>query len=212
MPESFKRPTLIYRLTHYANLKFTLCNGMCCRNSSNADPNYINIGHRNLIDRRGRRTVTKTPGGVLNDYIPFYFAPHSPMLYSIHRGNIDGFTGVQSDIIYLVSSIEKIQEAKIPFVFTDGHTYEMISDFYNNTNELDRVDWEIMGVRYWNNTEKDNDRMRRRMAEFLAYQFIPSSCILAIVVYNDEIKKAVDSIQGKCNTNIKTIIKPNWYY
>lgn len=188
----------------------TLCgNGMCCRNSSNADPNYINIGHRNLIDKRGRRRVTKTPGGVLNDYIPFYFAPRSPMLYSIYKKNIDGFIGKQSDIIYLVSSVERIQESKIPFVFTNGHAYEMITNFFNEVADLDKIDWQIMGATYWNNTPDDNDRMRRRMAEFLVYQFIPSSCILAIVLYNDEIKNIVDAIQEKCNTNIKTIIKPN---
>ena len=212
MPESYKKNALIFRLTHHANLEFTLRNGMYCCNSTNADPNYINIGHRNLIDKRGRRKVSLPPDGVLNDYVPFYFSIRSPMLYSIYKKNVDGFSGKQSDIIYLVSSVEKILEAKIPFVFTDGHAYEMISRFYNQITDIDKVDWEIMGAKYWNNTDQDNDRMRRRMAEFLAYQFVPSNCILAVVVYDEKIKNIVDSIQNKCNTNIKTIIKRNWYY
>lgn len=212
MSESFKRPTLIFRLTHHANLEFTLRNGLHCCNSPHSDLNYINIGHRNLIDKRGRRIVPKTPGGVLNDYVPFYFSVRSPMLYSIYKRNIDGLTGKQSDIIYLVSSVEKIIEEKIDFVFTNGHAYEIISKFFNTTNDLDKIDWKIMGEIYWNNTEQDNDRMRRRMAEFLAYQFVPSSCILAIVVYNEHIKSIVDSIQEKCGTKIKTIVKSNWYY
>jgi ssDNA thymidine ADP-ribosyltransferase, DarT len=212
MPGTYKRPTLIYRLTHYSNLEFTLRNGMCCKNSPNTDPNYINIGHKNLIDKRGRRPVSLSPFGVLNDYIPFYFAPRSPMLYSIHKGNIDGFAGNQSDIIYLVSSIEKIQEANIPFVFTDGHAYELISDFYNDLSNLEKIDWQIMGATYWNNTPEDNDRMRKRMAEFLVYQFVPSSCILAIVVPDDTIKKTVNSTQAKSGTIIQTLVKPNWYY
>ncbi len=212
MPGTFKRATLIFRLTHYANLEFTLSKGMCCKNSPDTDPNYINIGHRNLIDKRGSRRVPLSPFGVLNDYIPFYFAPRSPMLYSIHKGNIDGFTGNQSDIIYLVSSIEKIQEINIPFVFTDGHAYENITKFFNELNDLDKIDWQIMGETYWRNTPDDNDRMRRRMSEFLTYQFVPSSCILAIVVQHETIKKAVDSIQAKVGTAIQTLIKPNWYY
>lgn len=212
MPEPFKRPTLIFRHVHYENLEFILQKGMYCPNSPNADPDYINIGHRNLIDKRGRRIIPKSPGGVLNDYVPFYFSPRSPMLYSIYRKNVDGFSGKQSDIIYLVSSIEKIIEGQIPYVFTDGHAYEIISRFYNQISDLDKVDWKIMGAAYWNNTEQDNDRMRRRMAEFLAFQFVPPSCILAIVVYNDQLKNIVDSTQKKCSTNINTIIKPNWYY
>lgn len=212
MPDNYKRPTLIFRLMHYANLEYTLSKGMYCGNSQNADPNYINIGHRNLIGKRGKRIVPTTPGGVLNNYVPFYFAPRSPMLYSICHKNVDGFSGKQSDIIYLVSSVEKIISAKIPFVFTDGHAYEIFSRFFNQINDLDKVDWTIMGATYWNNTEQDNDRMRRRMAEFLAYQFVPPSCILAIVVYNEKIKNIVGSTQIKCNTKINTIIKRNWYY
>ncbi len=172
----------------------------------------FNIGHRNLIAKRGSRVVPLLPGGVLNDYIPFYFAPRSPMLYSIYRNNVDGFAGKQEDIIYLVSSVETIIAASIDFVFTDGHAYELISKFYNQIADLKNVDWQIMGATYWNNTAQDIDRKRRRMAEFLAYQFVPSNCILAIVVYDDKLKKVVDSIQKKCGTNINTIIKPNWYY
>lgn len=212
MPKTYQRPTLIYRITHFKNLEFTLLNGLCCRNSTNADPDYINIGHRNLIEKRGRRSVPLKPHGVLNDYIPFYFAPRSPMLYSIFRKNIEGFNGKQTDIIYIVSSIETIKESKIQFVFSDGHAYEMITKFYNKIADLSNIDWKIMGATYWNNTPFDNDRMRKRMAEFLAFQFVPPSCILAIVVFNDRIKNIVDSIQKKCHTKIKTLIKPQWYY
>jgi hypothetical protein len=212
MPESKKRPTLIFRITHYNNLEFTLLNGIYCSNSKDADANYINIGHRNLIDKRGRRVVPLSPFGVLNDYVPFYFAPKSPMLYSIFKNNIDGFSGSQKDVIYLVSSIETIKDANKEFVFTDGHAYELISKFYNKLNDLNKIDWKLMGEKYWHNTESDNDRMRKRMAEFLVYQLVPVNCILAIVVYNDKIKSVVDSIQDKCNTGIKILIKPNWYY
>lgn len=212
MPESKKRHTLIFRLTHFDNLEFTLRNGIYCSNSKDADPNYLNIGHRNLIDKRGTRIVPISPNGVLNDYVPFYFAPKSPMLYSIFKKNVDGFSGSQRDIIYLVSSIETIIETDLKFVFTDGHAYELISKFYNNPTQLKNIDWQLMGETYWNNTESDNDRRRRRMAEFLVYQFVPINCILAIVVHSEKAKSTVDSIQHKCKTAIKTLIKPNWYY
>ncbi len=212
MPEGFKRPTLVFRLTHNRNLKFTLENGLFCRNSEGCDPDYYNIGHKNLIDKRGSRVVPVEPGGVLNDYVPFYFAPRSPMLYSIHTGFVQGFTGSQRDIIYLVSSVQKVKESEIPFVFTDGHAYELISNFYNKEKDLKNIDWQIMGETYWNNTADDNDRKRRRMAEFLVYQFVPITCIFAIVVFDDRMESAVNKIQRKCNTNIKTIVKRNWYY
>ena len=187
-------------------------NGLFCRNSEGCDPDYYNIGHKNLIDKRGSRVVPVEPGGVLNDYVPFYFASRSPMLYSIHTGFVQGFTGSQRDIIYLVSSVQKVKESEIPFVFTDGHAYELISNFYNKEKDLKNIDWQIMGETYWNNTADDNDRKRRRMAEFLVYQFVPITCIFAIVVFDDRMESTVNKIQRKCNTNIKTIVKRNWYY
>ena len=212
MAEGFQRPTLIYRLTHYSNLNFTLVNGLHCRNSENCDPQYFNIGHKNLIDKRGNRSVPVQPGGVLNDYVPFYFAPRSPMLYSIHTGYVQSYSGTQRDIIYLVSSVQKIKEGNIPFVFSDGHAYELISKFYNKEKYLKNIDWSIMGDTYWNNTAEDNDRKRKRMAEFLVYQIVPITCIFAIVVFDDRMESTVNKIQRKCNTNIKTIVKRNWYY
>ncbi|MDR3626810.1 MAG: DUF4433 domain-containing protein [Ignavibacteriaceae bacterium] len=212
MPIGFIRPTFIYRISHYRNLEFTLANGLFCRNSDKCDPNYFNIGHKNLIDKRGNRNVPIDPGGVLNDYVPFYFAPRSPMLYSINKGNVQGFQGTQNDIIYLVSSVQEIKASKIPYVFTDGHAYVEISQFYNTENDLRFVDWVIMGATYWNNTVNDNDRSRRRMAEFLVYQFVPITCIFGIVVIDDIMETTVNEIQRKCNTNIKTYVKPKWYY
>ena len=212
MPLGYKRPTLIYRLSHYSNLEFTLLNGLHCRNSDKCDPNYYEIGHKSLMDKRGNRLVPLAPCGVLNDYIPFYFAPRSPMLYSIHTGYVQDFKGEQRDIIYLVSSVQQITGLTIPYVFTDGHAYELISNFYNKETDLKYIDWTIMGEKYWNNTASDNDRKRRRMAEFLVYQFVPINSIFGLVVFDDRMETTVNMIQHKCNANIKTYIKPNWYY
>jgi len=212
MPGANKRHTLIFRITHYNNLSLILKSGIHCPNSAKASSGYVDIGHQNLIAKRGKRVVPIFPNGVLNDYVPFYFAPKSPMLYSISKNNVDGFSGNQKDIIYLVSSVETIVEAKLDFIFTDGHAYEIISKFYNKISDLNKIDWQLMGATYWNNTEEDNDRMRRRMAEFLVYQFVPVSCILAIVVQNEKTKSIVELVQNKCNTQIQTLIKPGWYY
>lgn len=212
MSDTTKRHTLIFRITHYDNLSLILKNGIHCPNSEKASSGYVDIGHQNLIAKRGKRIVPISPNGVLNDYVPFYFAPKSPMLYSIFKKNVDGFSGNQKDIIYLVSSVETIIKAKLDFVFTDGHAYELISKFYNKIADLNRIDWHLMGATYWHNTEEDNDRMRRRMAEFLVYQFVPVNCILAVVVQNEKTKHIVESVQNKCNTQIQTLIKPNWYY
>ena len=44
--------TKIFRITHYRNLALTLRNGIFCKNSENCDPDYIDIGHLQLINDR----------------------------------------------------------------------------------------------------------------------------------------------------------------
>jgi hypothetical protein len=72
----------IFRIIHRDNVAWTLDYGLHCRNSPTVDPSYVSIGNPELIDRRNRRVVSVPPGGTLSDYVPFYFTPHSPMMYN----------------------------------------------------------------------------------------------------------------------------------
>jgi ssDNA thymidine ADP-ribosyltransferase, DarT len=77
---------LIFRITHVDNVPWILDNGLHCRSSAILDPNFINIGNLELIDKRQHRFVEIPPGGTLSDYIPFYFTPFSPMMLNIKTG------------------------------------------------------------------------------------------------------------------------------
>jgi hypothetical protein len=55
-----------------------------------------------------RRTFQSRAYGCLHDYVPFYFAPRSPMLYALLQGRVGGFNGSQEDIVYLVTRTDKI--------------------------------------------------------------------------------------------------------
>ncbi|HRN27490.1 MAG: DUF4433 domain-containing protein [Ignavibacteriaceae bacterium] len=204
--------TQIFRITHYRNLDFTLRNGIFSHNSEDGDPNYINIGNQQLINDRGGTIVRVAPNGTLNDYVPFYFAPRSPMLYSISQGNVTGFNGDQSDIAYIVSNIGAIQEAERPYIFTNAHAYIALSRQYNNIRNLDRIDWNLMNARYWNRTIDDPDRMSRRMAEFLIYQFVPTTCILEVVIFNEQKLNYVNQLFTELNLNIPARICRDWYF
>ncbi|MBE0570517.1 MAG: DUF4433 domain-containing protein [Ignavibacteriaceae bacterium] len=204
--------TEIFRITHYRNLNFTLRNGIFSKNSENCDPNYINIGHQQLINDRGGIRIRVAPYGVLNDYVPFYFAPRSPMLYSISRGNVAGFNGNQSDIAYIVSNIRSIQQAERPFVFTNAHAYLAFTAQYNNIQNLTSIDWNIMNARYWNRTIDDPDRRSRRMAELLVYQFVDVTCILEVVLFNQQKLDYTNQLIEELNLNIPTRICREWYF
>jgi len=203
--------TKIFRITHIDNLQLIIDNGLVCPNSQNANVNFRHIGYQQLIAQRGSTEVPVDPRGVLNDYVPFYFAPKSPMLYSINLGNTE-YHGPQHKILYLVSNIGLINNAHRPFVFTDAHAHAFISNFYNNIANLVAIDWQLMNAVYWNNTENDPTRMQRRMAEFLVYQFVPVSCILEIVAMNPLVKREVEEILNRNQMNIPVNVNQYWYF
>ena len=77
---------LIFRIVHRDNVPWMLDHGVHCRNSNQVDPNYVNIGNEELIEKRHHHSVRHPMGGTLSDYVPFYFTPFSPMMYNIKTG------------------------------------------------------------------------------------------------------------------------------
>jgi hypothetical protein len=205
-------PALIYHITNIENLVSIIKNeGLIAYSQIKQNGlNYVNIAHQTIQDRRATTRVSLPPHGVLHDYVPFYFAPRSPMLYTINRGNVIGYSGGQSSVIYLISTVQNVRQQKIPFVFTDGHGIIGYTRFFNREADLDQVDWEIMESRYWNDTNDDMDRKRRRQAEFLAFRYFPLSCVQQISVYNRQIKQRVLSELG--DIAIPVNIQAGWYY
>ena len=98
---------------------------MACRYCLPQDPNFVNIGAGDIIEKRDNRLVDIAPHGRLSDYIPFYFAPLSPMLYKLRRNQ-------QDDVIYIVTKATVIEAAKLSFIFTDGHALQVFSQFFND--------------------------------------------------------------------------------
>jgi hypothetical protein len=171
----------LYRIVHYQNVDYLLRHGMSTRQRPNHDPNYINIGDNTLIQQRDDYPVALPNHGNLGDYVPFYFGALSPMLLNIKTGHRGVAKYLQSDIVYIVSSLEHIKAANCRWVFSDGHAKR----FYNDEADLDKVDWPMVKERYWQNTQEDFDRMRRKQAEFLVWQHVPASCIHTFVVFDE---------------------------
>jgi len=206
----------LFHITHVSNLVGIIgSKGLVSSNqiSRNSGPN-TNIGHYHIKERRSTKMVPVAPGGFVADYVPFYFAPRSPMLYSIHKGNVQQYQNGQREIIYLVTDSDLIFSSQCQYCFCDGHATMEITKFYNSPDSLaDAIDWEIMQAQYWNNTDNDTDRTRRRAAEFLVKDFLPFNLIQEISTYDIIIKSDVDAIlaaNGICG--IQVTVKTSWYY
>jgi hypothetical protein len=208
------QPTHIYHITHKDNLRGIIASGALIAQSQiqSRAVGYCNIAHGNIQDRRALTEVPCGPGGCLHDYVPFYFAPRSPMLYAIHKGNVAGCTAGQSDIVYLVTMAQRIDAEGVPFIFTDGHGVMAMSEFLDDLRDLDAVDWDIMTARYWMDTPDDPDRKRRRQAEFLIYKSLPWSLIEEICVMNEATQGEVRSTLRDAPYQPPVNIRRAWYY
>lgn len=147
MSGNVPKTVFCYRITHYGNIPFILSNGMYCPSSEIKDKNYINIGERDIIDKRERKSIEIEPYGKIHDYVSFYFGPKSPMLYSISKGNSDTNCS-QSDIVYIVTAVSSLIENKLKFVFTTGQAIMELSTQHNNLNDLNKIDWDIIFAKY----------------------------------------------------------------
>ncbi|MDB9514821.1 DUF4433 domain-containing protein [Kamptonema animale CS-326] len=209
-------PTFIYHITHINNLESIVkADGLlACNAMYEAEAEYTNIAYESIQYRRATTRVPCSAGGVLHDYVPFYFAPRSPMLYAISMGKIEGYSEGQTPIIYLVSEAEKIADSNLHFAFTDGHAVIKFTDFFDDLEYLDEaIDWEVMNARYWYDTDEHPDRKRKRQAEFLVYNFFPWQLVTEIGVKNYQIKTEVDKILENNTTHQPPVkIRTAWYY
>lgn len=154
---------LIWRVIHRNNLSWLLENGLHCGSSKVRSLSWVDIGNPELISKRGEHPVPVKPGGVLNDYVPFYFTPFSVMMQNIHTG----WSVPQrenGDMVLLVSSLYRIRELGLPFLFTDSHAYYMWANFYNELSDLDKIDWSILQNRDFKRDQDDPAKFERYQA------------------------------------------------
>jgi hypothetical protein len=205
---------LIFRITHVENMRWIVEHGVHCRNSPLVDPNFIEIGNPDLISKRSNKTVPIPPGGTLSDYVPFYFTPYSPMLLNIKTG----WSGIKqrhmSEIAILATSLPRLAQDGVPFVFTDRHAYLRTADdmFSSDLVALNRVDWKILQARDFKGDPNDPGKMERYQAEALVYQRLPVTSLLGIVCHGPVQQALIQSWATTAGAAIPIHVKPEWYH
>ena len=48
------------------------------------------------------------------------------------------------EILIVVSSLARIAELQIPFVFTDQHAYPAMANYYTDLGDLSKIDWTLL--------------------------------------------------------------------
>jgi hypothetical protein len=204
---------LIFRVVHRDNVPWILDHGgLHCRNSLEQDPHYVNIGNTDLINKRSRRVVPIPPGGVLSDYVPFYFTPFSIMMYNIHTG-YGGITPRRNEeIVIFVSSLPRLAELGLPFVFTNQHAYAVDTDYYDSMDHLDKIDWPLLKCRDFKTDDADPGKQLRYQAEALVLRAVPLDALLGIGCSGDAVNSTIVQEIGRRGLAVKVKTTPEWYF
>ena len=209
-----RRRRLLYHFTHVSNLASVAEEGLFSDTQIEASRRAPReVGNASVKQLRRRLVVPLPPGGCVADYVPFYFAARSPMLYIISQGDVPTYSGGQDEIVYLVTSVEKVVEGGLRFVFTDRNAALRIADYGDDLADLnDYVDWDLMEGRMWNNTDEEPDRQERRMAEFLVHGHVPWSAFIGVATRNGEKCRQAKHVLASVGAEIFVTPRPEWYF
>jgi len=213
-------PTWLFHITAIDNLSPIFESG-ALKAKNLLSVSYRDIAEGSIQNTRSGNMILIAPGGTIHDYVPFYFAPRSPMLCSIHnkRSDVD-----QSEIVHMVTSAQLIHELRLPYVFFDGHAIMKLSRPFNDIQHLSEIQWRLIMendsrykipggyCKYFHDTEKTPDRMRVRMAEFLVKEKLDCQHLKYIVVMTEEKAVEVKSILARHDMNIEVQAIPEWYF
>ena len=119
------------------------------------------------------------------------------MLFKLKTGQVSGYSEGQTPLIYLISAAQAVAASHTQFVFTDGHGLASFTNWFDDLARLDAVDWPLLGATYWNDTLQDNDRQRRKQAEFLVWQSFDWRLIGGIRVLDEAMKLRVEGILAR---------------
>ncbi len=135
------------------------------------------------------------------------------MLFVISKGSVPTYQEGQDPLVYIVTDVASVLASGRPYAFSDRNCAIAYSEYSNDLSQLNTlVDWDLMKAHIWKNTLSDNQRMERRMAEFLVHERFPLSSTLGVVTRNEAVSSEVLEMMNKVGFQTDVVCKPDWYF
>lgn len=237
MPDRF-----IFRQVHSDNLATFLDDGEI-RAKNHVDPQACHqTSYQGIVDRRGTDVFNMPCGGVVNDYVPFYFSPITSFAFAVHKENVPLTSpaghpmGMARDDerIFLVVNTRSLPSTGLQICFSDyplnsrAPMPTIVSDLAALENH---IHWDVFddtprkgaipeigyfGVcQYFNNMPNPQSRQTRsqkRMAEFLVRSALSLNFIACIVAKSDAMPDKFQMKMDASNWNIPIYAKRGCYF
>lgn len=202
---------LLFRITHRDNVAHLLRHGMQCRSSTVFDSNFVTIGNPDIIDRRKGWPVDVPPGGVLADYVPFYFTPRTPMLYNIVTGHNGLTLRMRSEIVVLVTSLDRLEELELPYVIADRNAVLVSATFTSGRAGLAGLRWDNWQGSDFKRDDGDPAKIEQYQAEALVHKSLPPSALRAIITYDSGTQATVAQAVSDAGLSTPVHVRSIWY-
>lgn len=172
-----------------------------------------------VVQGRRNRAIPIEPGGQLTDYVPFYFAAKSPMLYRVATGvNVTNGITPQDNLAFFVLDLGDSPQGVLDsrqVLVTSGHALSEFAEFRKATraNIEELVDFEVIGAFMWRNTPEDPHRMHRRQAEILVHHQVQlDSSLISLAVNSKLASNLIHDILGNHGLDLQCRVEPDLFY
>lgn len=203
--------TAIYHITNIANLPAIIAEGRLVSDAvlaaRHGNPAVV-IGHNHMKRRRLQETrIPEASNRFVGEFVPFYYCPRSPMLYSVNLGNTGLPRGSQGEILHLVSNVATGIALGRQWAISDVNAGASYPDFYTHVGALDTaLDWNAIDAKYWSNCAT------QKAAEFLVADEFPWSAIHSIGCQTQQVAARVAAILALAQHKPLVKVTPTWYY
>jgi hypothetical protein len=214
-------PVRIFHITALANLP-GICQSAALL-AKNHGAQYTNIAHQGAQGARSARSVPNPPGGVVHDYVPFYYAPRSPMLFAINSGRVAGCSLRQEDVVHFEFRLPDALADGSPFVIFDRNATLSYARAYTSLTDLDKVSWDLFFEaplvgdfsKYFHDRPNDPrhaDRRERRMAEFLVRDRVSLRRCTRIGAIDESKRAQAQRVVERAGLRLSVDVRRDWYF
>lgn len=134
------------------------------------------------------------------------------MMKNIHSGRGGVQQRTNDEILILVSSLYRLRELGLPFVFTDSHAYYQWANYYSELTDLDKIDWPLLQRRDFKRDADDLAKFERYQAETLIYQHCPVDALLGVMCYTSALQQTIQKQIQSRGLSLQVHARPSWYF
>ncbi len=144
----------------------------------------------------------------IHDYVPLYFATHTPMQYVwTQSSSKKGPVLKQEELIFIdLDAFQTLQIQEI--LITDGNAAAADTNFYGTPIDLSVLDWKIIKTQDCYSPEYK----RKKSAEVLVPDCVPAKYFSRVVVCSNDIAKRLRRTKNVSLRHLRIVVDPDYYY